>query len=87
MNWLESFHWPTSQMAVRADALLREIQSLDKEVRQIEAELRRIGNSPAVVRLVRLTGLGFRTAEAVLASLEEWRRRHPSDREGRPPSA
>jgi len=74
--WLAALEFRANDAAVQRDALLREIQSLDRQVMMSEAELRRISReSPAILQMVQLRGFGSRTAEAVVASLEEWRRR------------
>jgi transposase len=76
-NWLAGLQLPTPDLSLLRDTLLCQVQSFDRQVTQIEQELQHIAKAnPDVMRLAQMTGFGFRTAEVVLAAVEEWRRHH-----------
>ncbi len=76
--WLAELQWPTPGGSLQRDVLLRQVQSLDREVKKVDFELRHlVSHSAAISQLVRMTGLGVHTAERALAALEEWRRQQP----------
>ncbi|HUQ70196.1 MAG TPA: IS110 family transposase [Planctomycetaceae bacterium] len=58
--------------ALRRDLLLEEIATLTRQIRRVETELDRIGLvHPAVFQLMSIPGVGLRTAEAVVAFLDD----------------
>jgi transposase len=72
LAWLRQLELPTSSQRLRRDLLLEEVESLNSQVRRIEQELnRRAQQTPAVVRLRSIPGVGIRTAEAVVAFLDD----------------
>ena len=74
-GWLRDLAVPTGMDAVRRDTLLERIESIDRMVRRIEKELNRVGRRhPGVVLLMTIPGVGPRTAEAVVAYMDDPRR-------------
>src|SRR5262249_23720354 len=72
LAWLRQLELPTSSQQLRRDLLLEEVQGLNRQVRRIEQELnRRAQQTPAVARLRSIPGVGIRTAEAVVAFLDD----------------
>jgi transposase len=70
--WLRKLALPTPSQELRRDLLLEEIETLVRQVRRIEAELnRRARQTPAVMHLQSIPGVGVRTAEAVAAFLDD----------------
>jgi len=71
MAWLRKLELPTASQQLRRDLLVEEIDSLTRQVRRIEQQLNRLAQqSPAVVRLRSIPGVGVRTAEAVAAFVD-----------------
>jgi transposase len=71
LAWLQSLEFPQPLGALQRDLLVEEIQNLSKQVRRVEAELKRIAdNEPAVWQLQSIPGIGLRTAEALVAFLD-----------------
>ena len=69
--WLGELAWPTPTASLRATLLLDELAHLEKQVRQITAELDRIGRAhPGVSLLQTIGGVGPRTAEAIAAYID-----------------
>jgi transposase len=72
MAWLRQLDLPTASQQLRRDLLLEEIESLTRQVRRIEQQLNRLAQqSPAVIRLRTIPGVGARTAEAVVAFVDD----------------
>jgi transposase len=72
MAWLRQLDLPTASQQLRRDLLVEEIESLTRQVRRIEQQLNRVAQqSPAVVRLRTIPGVGIRTAEAVAAFVDD----------------
>jgi transposase len=72
MAWLRQLELPTASQQLRRDLLLEEVEALNRQVRRIEQELnRRAQQTPAVARLRSIPGVGIRTAEAVVAFLDD----------------
>lgn len=70
--WLRRLALPTSSQQLRRDLLLEEIDTLNRQVRRIEQELnQRARQTPAVTQLQSIPGVGIRTAEAVVAFLDD----------------
>jgi transposase len=71
MAWLRRLELPTASQQLRRDLLVEEIDSLTRQVRRIEQQLNRLAQqSPAVLRLRSIPGVGVRTAEAVAAFVD-----------------
>src|SRR5499427_3931307 len=72
LAWLRQLDLPTASQQLRRDLLLEEIESLNGQVRRIEQEWnRRAQQTPAVARLRSIPGVGSRTAEAVVAFIDD----------------
>jgi transposase len=72
LAWLRQLDLPTASQLLRRDLLLEEIEALNRQVRRLEQELnRRAQQTPAVARLRSIPGVGIRTAEAVVAFLDD----------------
>jgi transposase len=72
LAWLRQLELPTASQQLRRDLLLEEVEALNRQVRRIEQELnRRAQQTPAVARLRSIPGVGIRTAEAVVAFLDD----------------
>ena len=72
LGWLQSLEFSQPLAALQRDLLVEEIQTLSKQVRRVEAELKRIADGePAVSQLRSIPGIGPRTAEAVVAFLDQ----------------
>jgi len=73
--WLRALELPTLLDALRRDQLLERILTVQAQIRRVEAELNRVGLKDARVTLLRtIPGVGMRTAEAVVAYLDDVRR-------------
>jgi len=72
LAWLRQLGLPTASQQLRRDLLLEEVEALNGQVRRIEQELnRRAQQTPAVARLRSIPGVGSRTAEAVVAFIDD----------------
>jgi transposase len=72
LAWLRQLELPTSSQQLRRDLLLEEVEALNRQVRRLEQELnRRAQQTPAVARLRSIPGVGIRTAEAVVAFIDD----------------
>ncbi len=72
LAWLRSLELPTASQQLRRDLLIEEIDILNRQRRRIEQELyRRAEQTPAVLQLRSIPGVGLRTAEAVAAFLDD----------------
>jgi transposase len=72
LAWLRQLDLPAASQQLRRDLLLEEIEALNRQVRRLEQELnRRAPQTPAVARLRSIPGVGIRTAEAVVAFLDD----------------
>jgi transposase len=72
LAWLRQLELPTASQQLRRDLLLEEVEALNGQVRRIERELnRRAQQAPAVARLRSIPGVGIRTAEAVVAFIDD----------------
>lgn len=73
--WLQAVELPTLLDALRRDQLLERLLSAQAQIRRVEKELNRIGEEhPSVILLRTIPGVGMRTAEAVVAHLDDVRR-------------
>jgi len=72
MAWLRQLNLPTVSQQLRRDLLLEEIDTLNRQLRRIEQELnRRAHQTPAVSQLRSIPGVGARTAEAMVAFVDD----------------
>jgi transposase len=72
LAWLRQLGLPTASQQLRRDLLLEEVEALNGQVRRVEQELnRRAQQTPAVARLRSIPGVGPRTAEAVVAFIDD----------------
>ncbi len=72
LAWLRQLELPTAAQRLRRDLLLEEVQALNGQVRRIEQEPNhRAQQTPAVARLRTIPGVGIRTAEAVVAFIND----------------
>lgn len=72
LAWLRRLDLPTPSQQLRRDLLLEEIETLTKQIQRVEQELnRQARKTPAVARLRTIPGVGPRTAEAVVAFLDD----------------
>jgi len=72
LAWLRQLKLPTSSQELRRDLLLEEIDTLNRQLRRIEQELNRRGQqSPGVMQLQSIPGVGRSTAEAIAAFLDD----------------
>lgn len=75
MEWLARLPFRQPAHRLRRDLLLDEVHMLTGQIKRIEAELQRFSAShPAVALLETIPGVGVRTAEAVVAYLDNPRR-------------
>jgi transposase len=72
LAWLRQLELPTASQRLRRDLLLAEIEVLVGQIRRIEQELnRQARKTPAVALLRTIPGVGARTAEAVVAFIDD----------------
>jgi transposase len=72
LEWLRRLELPTASQQLRRDLLLEEIDALTRQARRIEQQLNyQAGRSPAVALLRSIPGVGVRTAEAVVAFIDD----------------
>lgn len=70
--WLEGLEIDQPALAIKRDMLLEEIATFDRQIGRVEGELARLSRSSAAVALLRtIPGVGIRTAEAVVAFLDD----------------
>lgn len=73
--WLEALVFDSPTAGLRRDLLLDEIDQFTRQARRVERELDRIsGDHPGVSLLRTIPGVGPRTAEAVVAYIDDARR-------------
>ena len=83
LAWLGQVAWPSSTAALRCQMLLEELEQADVRVARLTAELDRIAQGHAGVALLRsIPGVGPRTAEAVMAYIDDPQRFARSKRIG-----
>jgi transposase len=72
LAWLRQLDLPTPSQQLRRDLLLEEIETLLRQVRRIEQQLsHQAQHTPAVAQLRSVPGVGIRTAEAVVAFVDD----------------
>ena len=75
LAWLAAQELPTPLARLQIESLLDELAGCRERLRVLERELNRIGQAHAGVRLLRtIPGVGPRTAEAVMAYIDEPKR-------------
>lgn len=75
LAWLRKLEFPHAMHALRRDVLLGELEHLSQQVDRVERELERFSQkSPAVGQLQSIPGVGLRTAESMLAFLDDPKR-------------
>ena len=72
LAWLRQPELPTASQQLWRDLLLEEIEALTKQIQRVEQELdRQVRKTPAVALLRTISGVGARTAEAVVAFIDD----------------
>jgi len=72
LAWLKGLALPHSLQTLRRNLLVDERESLKQQIGQVEQELARFSSDhPAIRRLCTIPGVGLRTAEAVVAFLDD----------------
>lgn len=75
LAWLTALSFDQPFHAIKRDLLLEELATLCRQIRQVEQELDRIGQvHPSVIQLRSIPGVGPRTAEALVAFVDDPRR-------------
>ena len=71
MRWLQRLPLDNSMQALKRTMLVAEIEMLNQQVREVERELSAYAaSSPAIAQLRTIPGVGIRTAEAVVAFID-----------------
>jgi len=77
MQWLRSLKLPNTLFALQRDMLVTEIEMFNEQIKLAEKELKRYSaRNPAVQLLMTIPGVGLRTAEAMVAYLDDPARFH-----------
>jgi transposase len=72
MAWLESQQLPTLLDNVQRDVLVDDLRSRSEKIKRTEKELNALGGKhPAVTLLMTIPGVGMRTAEAIVAYIDD----------------
>jgi transposase len=72
LAWLKGLAFAQPQHALQRDLLVSELETLAAQVRRVEQELTRFSReNPRVAQLRSLPGVGLRTAEAMVAFLDD----------------
>lgn len=72
LAWLKALELPQPLQSLRRNLLVEELESLTRQIHQVEQELARFSaDNPAILRLRTIPGVGLRTAEAVVAFLDD----------------
>lgn len=72
LNWLKSFEPVQDLQRIKLRQLIAEIEALTGHLQEVEVELARFSqDNPAVWQLQTIPGVGLRTAEAVVAFLDD----------------
>lgn len=83
LAWLREVAWPSAAAALERDLLLTELALLAEQVARLTRELDRLGSSHSgVILLKTIPGVGSRTAEAVVAYMDDPNRFDRSSRVG-----
>ena len=71
-TWLRTQSWPSQQMALRCELLQDELAEHNARLKRLEANLDRISDAhPGIAVLRTIPGVGARTAEAVVAWIDQ----------------
>lgn len=71
-RWLRSLALPDAMHALRRDMLVEEMEMFNQQIGRAEKELKRFSaGNPAVELLMTIPGVGLRTAETVVAYLDD----------------
>lgn len=72
LAWLKTLTWPTPMAALRRDVLLNQLQQAEATVKKLTEELDKLAaQHPGVTLLRTIPGIGPRTAEAVVAYVDD----------------
>lgn len=72
MAWLKGLEFSQPLYAVKRDLLVEQIETLSAQIARLEGELERFSRKNPAVRLLRsIPGVGLRTAEAMVAFLDD----------------
>jgi transposase len=75
VQWLQRLELPSDLYAIRRDMLVEELQMFSQQIQRVERQLEEFSRSnPAVHLLLSIPGVGLRTAEAVVAYLDDPKR-------------
>ncbi len=70
--WLSELALDNSMHALKRDLLIEEVQSLSEKIRRVEKQLEHYAQESVAVQLLRtIPGVGIRTAEAVVAFIDD----------------
>lgn len=73
--WLKELEFSQSMHALKRDLLLEEVKNLSAQIGRIERELKRFSqDNPAVWQLQSIPGVGLRTAESMVAFIDDPKR-------------
>jgi transposase len=75
LAWLKGVEFPQPLNVLQRDLLVEEIETLNRQVRRVETQLARYAKDNAAIDQLRtIPGVGLRTAEAVVAFLDDPKR-------------
>ncbi len=75
LAWLAALAWPTAGASLRRAMMVEELAELGVKIGRVERELKRVADGhPGVALLMTIPGVGIRTAEAVVAWVDDVRR-------------
>jgi transposase len=79
LQWLRTLPLPDSLHGLRRDMLVEEIEVFNHQITRAETMLKRFSqDNPAVVLLMTIPGVGLRTAETIVAYIDDPNRFHSS---------
>jgi len=72
LKWLASLAWPSDFEALTRDLLVEELRSVKESIARVERLLKaEASRRPAVALLMTIPGVGIRTAEAIVAYMDD----------------
>jgi transposase len=75
LAWLETLELPSAMEALQRDMLLEKLRLQENMLKRVEAVLKEIADThPGVMLLMTIPGVGIRTAEAVVAYIDDPKR-------------
>lgn len=75
LSWLKTLDFEQSALSLKRDLQVDEIETLTRQIARVEKELARYADqSPGIALLRTIPGVGLRTAEAIVAFLDDPRR-------------